>query len=284
MLLTSNSSISVVGDESALGQQNSTCIFVDSSAERISKLFVFCFILLGSFFGNVFIIIIVYRHRDLRKTINYFIVNMAQSDLVFPLILLPVRITELVTDSGQWRVSGTLGLSFCNLFYFASLESPLVSAESLMWISIDRFVAVFFPMKLGLISSKIRSIAIISTWICAGLVNFPSLISSKVVVRGNDTACVETNMESFLFDKKANVTYLWLQFSLFIIAPLLLITAFLHCDSNNVHTHSSYCKLFLNAKGKSFLIFSKGLSLGRFYPDECRRMTMWKRNRFYDFC
>ena len=140
------------------------------------------------------------------------------------MILLPVRITELVTDSGQWRVSGTLGLSFCNLFYFASLESPLVSAESLMWIAIDRFVAVFFPMKLGLISSKIRSIAIISTWICAGLVNFPSLISSKVVVRGNDTACVETNMESFLFDKKANVTYLWLQFSLFIIAPLVVIT------------------------------------------------------------
>ena len=79
-------------------------------------------------------------------------------------------------------------------------------------------------MKLGLISSKIRTIAIVSTWICASFVNFPSLISSKVVVRGNDTACAETNMESFLFDKKANVAFLWLQFSLFIIAPLVVIT------------------------------------------------------------
>ena len=111
---------------------------------------------------------------------------MALSDLVFPLILLPVRITELVTDSGQWRVSGILGSIFCKLFYFESLVSLLVSAESLMWIAIDRFVAVVFPMKLGLISSTIRTIAIASTWICASLVNFPSLISSKVVVRGTE--------------------------------------------------------------------------------------------------
>ena len=149
---------------------------------------------------------------------------MALSDLVFPLILLPVRITELVTNSGQWRVSGILGSIFCKLFYFASLASFLVSAQSLVWIVIDKFVAVVFPMKLGHISSKIRAIAIVSTWICAGLVNFPSLTSSKVVVRGNDTACVETNMESFLFDKETNVTYLWLQFSLFIIAPLVVMT------------------------------------------------------------
>lgn len=38
------------------------------------------------------------------------------------------------------------------------------------------------------------------------------------------TACVGTNMESFLFDKETNVTYLWLQFSLFIIAPLVVMT------------------------------------------------------------
>jgi len=149
---------------------------------------------------------------------------MALSDLVFPLILLPVKITELVTDSGHWHVSGILGSICCKLFFFASLVSLLVSAQSLMWIAIDRFVAVVFPMKLGLISSKIRTIAIVFTWICASFVNIPSLISSKLVERGNDTVCAETNMESFLFDKKANVTYLWLQFSLFIIAPLVVIT------------------------------------------------------------
>lgn len=225
MPLRSNSTISLTGNGTALGQnKNSTCIFVDSSAERISKLFVLSFILLGSFFGNIFIIIIVYMNRDLRKTTNYFIVNMALSDLVFPLILLPVTITELVTESEHWRVSGILGSIFCKLSYFASLVSLLVSTQSLVWIAIDRFVAVVYPMKLKLISAKIRTIAIVSTWICAGLVNFPSLISSKLVVRDNDTACVETNMESFLLDDKDNEKYLWLQFSLFIITPVVVTT------------------------------------------------------------
>ena len=54
--------------------------------------------------------------------------------------------------------------------------SLLVSAQSLVWIAIDRFVAAVFPMKLGLISSKIQTIAIVSTWICAGFANFQSLI------------------------------------------------------------------------------------------------------------
>ena len=225
MPLISNSTSSLIGNGTALGQnENSTCIFVASSSERISKLFVMSFILLGSFFGNIFIIIIVYRNRNLRNTINYFIVNMAWSDLVFPLILLPVRMTELVTDSKHWRVSGILGSIFCKMSYFASLVSLLVSTQSLVWIAVDRFVAVVYPMKLGLISAKIRTIAIVSTWISASLVNFPSLISSKLIVSDNDTACVETNMESFLFDDKDNEKYLWLQFSLFIITPVVVTT------------------------------------------------------------
>jgi len=101
--------------------------------------------------------------------------------------------------------------------------SVLVSAQSLVLIAIDRFVAVVFPMKLRLISSKIRTIAIISTWLSASFVNIPSLIYSKVVERGNAKACAETNVESFLFDEKANMTYLWLQLSLFITAPLVVI-------------------------------------------------------------
>ena len=203
---------------------NFTCSFFDSSAERFSKLSVFFFILLGSLFGNIFIIIIVYKNRDLRKTINYFIVNMALSDLVFPLIILPVKVTELVTSSKHWYVTGILGSILCKLHIFASTTSFLVSTQSLVWIAIDRFVAVVFPMKLGLISSKIRMMAIVSTWICAGFVNFPLLIFSKLVPRGNGTDCAETNLESFLFNKKANMTYIWLQFSLFNSSPFVVIT------------------------------------------------------------
>ena len=210
-----------IPNKSAQDQMNSTCSFSDSSAEIFSKLFAFCFILLGSLFGNIFIIIIVYKKRDLRKTINYFIVNMACSDLVITLVVLPVEITRLMTDSTHWHVSGILGSICCKLFYFAGSMSILVSSQSLVWIAIDRFVAVVFPMKLGLISSKIRTIAIVSTWMCAGFFSTPVLISSKLVARGNDTVCGEENMELYLLNENsATVAYIWFQFTLFIIAPL----------------------------------------------------------------
>ena len=224
MSLRNNTTIPFIGNETALGQQNWTCIFIDSTAERISKLCAYCFILFSSLFGNIFIIIIVYKHRDLRKTINYFIVNMAVSDLLFSLALLPAEITKLVTDSAHWRIGGISESIFCKLIYLASQASVLISVQSLVWIAIDRFVAVVFPMKLRLISSKIRTIAIVSTWICASLVKLPSLISSNLIVRGNDTACAETNMESFLSNNNAYGTYLLLQFCLFIIVPLVVIT------------------------------------------------------------
>jgi len=164
------------------------------------------------------------------STKNYFIVNMAFSDLVLTMNVLPVKITELVTDSRHWHVRGLIGVIFCKLVFFASLVSLLVSAQSLVWISIDRFVAVVFPLKLGLISSKTRTIAIVSTWICAGFFSCPVTIYSKLLVRGNDTFCSETNLESFLTNlqktQKVNETYMfiWVQVTVVVPAPLLVMT------------------------------------------------------------
>ena len=224
MSLRNNTTITFIGNETALGQQNSTCVFVDSNSERISKLCACCFILLGSFFGNIFIIIIVYKHQDLRKTINYFIVNMAVSDLLFPLILIPIQITQLVTEPLHWHVSGILGSIFCKLFYFASSVSLLVSAQSLVWIAIDRFVAVVFPVKLGLISGKIRTIAMVSTWILAGVFYFPLLIiRDRFVKSDNNTICIVV-WEKFFPNKGSYVAYNWLHLTVRSFAPLFLIT------------------------------------------------------------
>ncbi|XP_078382262.1 QRFP-like peptide receptor [Oculina patagonica] len=224
MLLTSNTTILNSPNETAHGTQNSSCIFVDSTAARISKVCAYCFILLGSFFGNVFIIIIVYKHRELRKTINYFIVNMAVSDLLFPLMIIPVQITELLTGAERWHVSGILGSILCKLFFFAGLVSSHVSAQSLVWIAIDRFVAVVFPMKRGLISTKIRTVAIVSTWIISGLFFFPLLITSGLVVHGNNTYCFQSNTESLFANQEAIAAYNWLRTTFVNIAPLFLLT------------------------------------------------------------
>ena len=224
MLLTSNSTISVFRNQTALPQQNSTCAFVDSTAERISKLCAYCFILLGSLVGNIFIIIIVYKRRDLRKTMNYFIVNMAVSDLLFALVVIPDQITKIVTGSWPLHVDGILGSTLCKLFSFARLVSLFVSVQSLVWIAVDRFVAVVFPFKFGLISSKIRITAIASTWILAGVFYFPSLITWELVEFGNSTYCSPVKLESIFPSKEASEVYYWLHVTIRFLAPLFVVT------------------------------------------------------------
>ena len=222
MLFTFNTTILRVTNETAFGGQKIMCSVTDSTAEKISKIFAYYVILLGSFFGNIFIIIIVNKHRDLRKTINYFIVNMAVSDLLSSLIMIPVFITGLLTDSWHWRVHGILGLIFCKLYYFVGRVSLLVSAQSLVWIAIDRFMAIVFPIKLGLITNKIRTRAIVSTWIFAVLLNSPSLIISRLIQNGSYTTCHDTG--TIFTDNKASKAYNVLQVIFHLFVPMCLVS------------------------------------------------------------
>ena len=112
---------------------------------------------------------------------------MAVSDLLLSLVVIPDQINQMVSDSWQWHVSGILGLIFCKLYIFTISVSLLVSVQSLVWIAIDRFVAVVFPLKLGLISRKIRTIAIVSTWVLAGVFYSPLLITIELHEFDNNT-------------------------------------------------------------------------------------------------
>ncbi|KAJ7378240.1 Galanin receptor type 1 [Desmophyllum pertusum] len=108
---------------------------------------VFSIILLSSLVGNALIVTIVYKRQELRKTINYFIVNMAISDFAFPLTVLPEGLVATATGSWEWPIAGTAGLIACKLKNFLQRVSVAVSTGSLVWIALERFVAVVLPMK-----------------------------------------------------------------------------------------------------------------------------------------
>ena len=58
------------------------------------------------------------EENPLRKPINFFIVNMAMSDLLFPIFLFPRIVTHFYLDS--WLISGPLGQALCKLLPFLS--------------------------------------------------------------------------------------------------------------------------------------------------------------------
>ena len=181
----SNDISSNYSNEASLG-----CDFMDNSPPvQVAKLLVLSIILVISLLGNALLIVIVYKRRELRKTANYFIVNMAVSDFVFPLQMIPFFLAQIAANSMNWPVSGTLGSILCKLGVFLRRVSATVSVGSLLCIAFDRCIAVMWPMKAHLITPTRRAIALACTWVVALIVNCMDLYVYDLVTKGNTHLC-----------------------------------------------------------------------------------------------
>lgn len=137
----------------------------ETEAARITKMFSLSVILVMSLFGNLLVIYVVCRNRSLRRTINYFILNIAVSDVLIPVIVIPMALVNLARDSHTWLFKGPLGVITCKLVLFLADVSPAVSIVSLIFMTLDRFLAVVFPLRVTLMNAKRRYFLIALTWI-----------------------------------------------------------------------------------------------------------------------
>ena len=158
-----------------------------SNPEKIGKAFAYYLIFLVSLAGNTIIGIIVYKTKTMRKPINFLIANMAISDLLLPIFLIPAEIQSLYMDS--WLIDGPLGQALCKLVYFLADVSTAVSIQSLVLIAVDRFGAVVYPLRSPLISSKLCQFFILATWIIAMAIHSPYLFAFKLVDYQGRLAC-----------------------------------------------------------------------------------------------
>ena len=112
-------------------------ITADSALEVTAKALAYIFIFLVSFFGNIFLLVVIYKKKQLRRSINYFVFNMAVSDLFNPLTIMTVKIVEIISGSSSWKVDRPwlLGNILCKLAYFLPDVSVVVSIGSLLLIS-----------------------------------------------------------------------------------------------------------------------------------------------------
>ena len=175
------------------GTQTSSCF--NHEAKRIGISFYYFLSFVLALIGNVIIGIIVYRARSMRKPINFFIVNMAMSDLLFPIVGFPYLVIEI--NSGNWSLRGPVGQALCKLHIFLVFVSALVSTQSLVLIAVDRFGAVVFPLRSPLISSKRCRFFILTTWIIAVAANIPNAMTYELVEHKEGMVCVHKWNEVF---------------------------------------------------------------------------------------
>ena len=199
------------------GTQPTNCF---NPTAKIGMTIVYCLIFIVSLAGNTFVGIIVYKTKPMRNSLNFFIANMAISDLLVPIIWIPNGIQKLYIHS--WLVGGPLGQAFCKLVPFLKDVSVLVSIQSLILIAVDRFGAVVFPLRSPLIRSKMCLFIIIASWIAAIAVNFPKLLTYKLVEYPENLVCKRRWNEAF-GESSSYENYLLSYTIVFMFIPLMLI-------------------------------------------------------------
>ena len=161
------------------------------------------------------------QNTKLKKADKFFDRNMALSDLLFPIFSIFKRLLDLHVDS--WLIGGLLGQILCKLPAFLAEASSLVSVQSLVLISVDRFGAVVVPLRSPLISRKLCPFFILATWIVAIAVASPNLFSYKLVENPGEMKC--QNQWAKTFGEKSFVTYLLAGVSVFFYIPMILLVA-----------------------------------------------------------
>ena len=202
------------------GTQTSSCLS-NPTAEKIGKTFAYCLIFVVSLAGNTVIGITLHKTKTMRKPINFFIVNMAMSDLLFSIFIIPQDIQKLY-DRDSWFIDGPLCQALCKLTYFLSDVSVIVSIQSLVLIAVDRFGAVAYPLRSPLISSKLCPYFILAIWMVAMAVGSPELVAVKLVEYPGGLVCKRCWNEAF-GESSSFENYYFSGAVVFIFIPLVLI-------------------------------------------------------------
>ena len=162
---------------------NSNCSFEFSKEILI---FINVLALLMALVGNSFLVAALTK---IKEPLMLLIANMAASDLLTAIFLLPRYITFAVRESPAWPVQGLGGTLLCKMCTFLSDTSISVSSQSLVMIAVERFLAFLYPFKALLITVRTRRLLTASTWIVAMAIHAPYFIAFDLVKSQNITKC-----------------------------------------------------------------------------------------------
>ena len=202
--------------------ESSSCFTqLNFTAFKIGGTVAYCLFIIVSLAANSLIVMIVYKTPNLRKPINFFIANMASSDLLYPIFWIPWTLSEMHTKY-SFLIGGQLGQALCKLVPFFGNVSFVVSIQNLILIAVDRFGAVVFPLRSPLIRSKLCPFFILATWIVAVAVSSPHLFANELVESPEGAWCVWRWRKAF-GESSSYASFALAFYILFIYIPVLLL-------------------------------------------------------------
>ena len=199
-----------------------------STKTKVGFTFAYITIFVISLFGNSVGLQVVMSAKTPSRRITYLLIkNLAVADLILTLTVMPYSVWFMYFDPNRW-FGGTMGTITCKLFFYAILVSIAASVITLTIISIDRFFAIYYPLKLTLFH-KHKTITMI-IWSVSLLAVSPYLLLLQVEKFRDHYVCLlvwpwsKNSIETYHVMRAFHI----FGFIAFYALPLL-ITAVLNC-------------------------------------------------------
>lgn len=159
--------------------------------------------------GNTLVCLVVCRQRKMKNVTNYFIFNLAVSDLSVLLICIPFDFGEIVTETFPY------GAFMCRLIYPLQTLATTASVGTLVAISLNRFMAVVYPLRPQLTTRDAKKVIGV-IWLFA-----LALVSPYIAVLELDkkNECIETFEDKGLKAGAYTISIFLLQY----VVPLSVI-------------------------------------------------------------
>ena len=213
-----------ITSEENVAKAISNCFVNDRTIFKILRTLAYSLLIVVSLTGNSLIIAVVRRDKKTKPTVNYFIQNMAVADLLITVVYMP-RMMSMVFRGYEWSIEGTIGLVLCKLVPICHHAAILVSIQTLVVISIERFLAIVYPLKRN-ISKTFAKILVVLSWFFALGVRIPRLLSlttRRSLSTGKLFCVTETGPSSMFPHEEAKQIYYQVLFFLFYTFPGMAI-------------------------------------------------------------
>ena len=170
----------------------------------------------AAFIGNALVATTFLKTRSLRTSTNYYIVNMAVSDLLASFFNWPLYASEGMLTPNVF-INEPWASSVCKMGMYFRVVSQVVSVLSLILIAVDRFVAIVYPLKVTLMNVKIRVIFVSLTWLIPIFGALPYVLFARIIKVEDQTFC------RFMMSDEALTVFYGVGFIVFYIIPLMTI-------------------------------------------------------------
>ncbi|XP_035689673.1 somatostatin receptor type 5-like [Branchiostoma floridae] len=153
---------------------------------------VYSIICLVGIAGNGLVIYLVWRHREMRTVTNYYIVNLAVTDLAFLICCVPFSAAKIVSHSWEF------GEFLCKFVFYFMQVTAQATCMTLAVLSLDRFWAIVKPFQTPWFRTPVGvGITTAIIWIGSFLLSLPIAFFMEVSERdwyGRKFFCIEAEL------------------------------------------------------------------------------------------